>query len=168
LLEAKEQVVSRFKRFVMENNDPHSAKFRGNIYEHLIQRHFMHASLPSILQGKCLDTGIGFELTAPSNIHVKGAYCSLEDIVLAYGQPLYAFPASKTDGANDSFLWSGIDTCYIFQSTLAAKHEILNPAVKQFLNSIKKINVSNLDFKFVFLTSGLNLKCLSVTKARNP
>jgi hypothetical protein len=48
LFEAKEQVVAEFKKFALENNDPDSAKFRGNIYEHLIHRHFKNASLPKI------------------------------------------------------------------------------------------------------------------------
>jgi hypothetical protein len=64
---------------------------------------------------------------------------------------LYAFPASKTNGAYDSFLWNGVDTCFIFQITIAEKHSILNHCVKKFLEWIEVFNISKLDVKFVFV-----------------
>eukprot|EP00475_Leptophrys_vorax_P035074 TRINITY_DN5741_c0_g1_i13.p1 TRINITY_DN5741_c0_g1~~TRINITY_DN5741_c0_g1_i13.p1 ORF type:complete len:479 (+),score=108.97 TRINITY_DN5741_c0_g1_i13:421-1857(+) len=151
LYEAKEQVVAEFRKFALENNDPDSAKFRGNIYEHLIHRRFKNSSLPEILSGKCLDDSSPFEIVIPLNIHMGPAFRKLEDIVLVLNQALYAFPASKTHGAYDSFLWNGVDTCYVFQITIAAKHNILNHCVKKFLDWIKKFNISNLAVKFVFV-----------------
>jgi hypothetical protein len=51
IYEAKEQVVAEFKKFALDNSDPVSAKFRGNIYEHLIHRCFKNSLLPEILSG---------------------------------------------------------------------------------------------------------------------
>ena len=151
LFEAKEQVVAEFKRFALENNDPDSAKFRGNIYEHLIHRHFKNASLPEILQGKRLVDGSEFDIPLPSPIGIEAAFQKLEGIVLVLNQALYAFPSSKTQGAYDSFLWNGVKTCYVFQITIAEKHSILNQAVKKFIDWIRKFNIVDLDVKFVFI-----------------
>jgi hypothetical protein len=151
LFEAKEQVIAEFKRFALENNDPDSAKFRGNVYEHLVHRHFKHASLPQILSGKRLDDGSTFNIPFPSPIFIGAAFHKLDDIVLTGNQATYAFPASKTQGAYDSFLWNGVDTCYVFQITIAEKHSILNQPVKKFIEWIKKFNISDLSVKFVFI-----------------
>jgi hypothetical protein len=89
--------------------------------------------------------------TLPSPICIEAAFHKLQDIVLTPSQAIYAFPASKTQGAYDSFLWNGIDTCYVFQTTIAEKHSILNQPVKKFLEWIKKFNIANLEVKFVFI-----------------
>jgi hypothetical protein len=71
--------------------------------------------------------------------------------VFVLNQALYAFPASKTQGAYDSFLWNGIDTCYAFQITIAEKRNILNQAVKKFLQWIAKSDIKDIKVKFVFM-----------------
>ena len=154
LIESEKQVVAEFKKFALENKDSDSAKFRGTIYEFLIHRRFKNAPfqpLPEILNGKHLADGSDFEITLPSNINVKESFRKLEDIVLVLGQALYAFPSSKTQGAYDSFLWNGVDTCYIFQITIAKEHSVLNHPVKMFLDWIKKFDIADLNVKFVFV-----------------
>ena len=68
LFEAKKHVVAEFKRFALENDDPDSAKFRGDIYEHLIHRRFKEKSLPGSLSGKRLADGSAFEIPLPKKI----------------------------------------------------------------------------------------------------
>jgi hypothetical protein len=151
MYEAQEQVVAGFKKFALENDDPDSAKFRGNIYEHMIHLRFKNSTLPARVSGKCLDSGSIFEIVFRPNIKIASPFHKLEDIELTLDQALYVFPYSKTNGAYDSFLWDGIDTFYVFQITIASEHSILNHCVKKFYEWIQKHNLSNLKFKFVFV-----------------
>ena len=181
LIEAHEQVVAEFKKFALENNDSDSAKFRGNIYEYLIHRRFKTARLPNSLKGKHLGDKSAFEIPLPKKpkediplpkkpkktiplrnkpqkkiplneeIKVESAFRKLEDIEIVPGQPLYAFPSSKTQGAYDSFLWNGVDTCSLFQITIAKDHSIVNQPVKSFLDWIERFDIAHLDVNFVLI-----------------
>ena len=154
LIGLEQQVVADFKKFALENNDSDSAIFRGNIYEYLIHRRFKNAPLqplPEILRGKRLVDGSDFEIPLRLSIDVEEPFRKLEDIVLVQHQALYAFPASKTQGAYDSFLWNGLDTCYVFQITIAKKHSVLYHPLKRFLEWIKKFDIADIDVKFVFI-----------------
>ena len=154
LIESEKHVVAEFKKFALSNKDSDSAEFSENAYEYLIHRLFKIAPLqplPEILEGKRLSDGSEFEITLPLNIDVKESFQKLEDIVLVLDQALYAFPSSKTQGAYDSFLWNGVETCYIFRITIAKEHSILYRPIKRFLEWIRKFDIAKLDIKFVFI-----------------
>jgi hypothetical protein len=151
LIETHHSVVAEFKRFALENSDPDSAKFRGNIYEYLFHRMFIKEKFPESIRGYSLAAKRNsFEILLPQKIATLPSYTDVKNIILEVKKPVYGFPCSKTQGAYDAFFWDGKENCYLLQMTIAEEHNILNVAIKKFLDHINSHEFSII-VKFVFV-----------------